>query len=103
MDCSDGLIMDVPRLARCSGLKIEVDLANLPADAACGPLSPEARAAGGEDYGLLVLVPPGQRQAFEAAGFVPLGHAESGAGVVWRIDDEPVSPPPPAFVHFERG
>lgn len=100
MDCSDGLLMDVPRLAQQSSLKIDVELGGLPDDPACGAMTPEARAAGGEDYGLLVLVPPGRREVFESAGFVALGHAEVGAGVVWRIDGEPVVPAASSFLHF---
>jgi thiamine-monophosphate kinase len=75
MDVSDGLVQDLGHLCRAGDLGAEID-------AACVPLSPPARAAGpdwlgtcltgGDDYELLLAVPPAReadlQQAARAAG-----------------------------------
>ncbi len=100
MDISDGLVGDLERMCRASGVSAEID-------AAAVPLSPAARAvlaadpsalaailAGGDDYELLVAVPPeaedGFRAAISAAGMAlteigrigPAGDAGSGVTVL---------------------
>lgn len=101
MDLSDGLATDVPRLAIASGVEIVVELDRLPADAALGDMPARARAAHGEDYGLVVLVPPERAEALAARGFVALGFARDGApGVIWREAGRAVEPVRPAFAHF---
>lgn len=75
MDLSDGLATDLPRLARASGLTLELDLDRLPVDPALPDLSPDARAAGGEDYALAVLVGPDAASRFGAYGFATIGRA----------------------------
>jgi thiamine-monophosphate kinase len=64
MDVSDGLATDLPRLARRSGVLLEVDLDALPIDPAAAALAratgrePGVLAAtGGEDYELVVALP----------------------------------------------
>jgi thiamine-monophosphate kinase len=67
MDVSDGLVQDSGHLARAAGLAVRID-------AACVPLSPFARAAGrralcltgGDDYELLLAVPPSSDKALQA-------------------------------------
>ncbi len=105
MDLSDGLATDLPRLARASGVALAVDLERLPADPLLSAVPPAQRAAGGEDYGLLILAPPERVAALEQAGFAAIGGAGEwdGAGapvVIWRqggrrtqLDAEP-------FAHF---
>ncbi len=79
MDLSDGLLKDLGRMCRASGTRAEVAFAAL-------PLSPPVRAAlaadtglaeaivaGGDDYELLISVPPAARRAF--------AHAAAAAGV----------------------
>ncbi|MBP7149428.1 MAG: hypothetical protein KBD01_18000, partial [Acidobacteria bacterium] len=62
MDVSDGLGLDLPRLARASGCGFEVEAAALPLHPGLRPLAPEpalrAALAGGEDYELLAALPP---------------------------------------------
>jgi thiamine-monophosphate kinase len=70
MDISDGLVQDLGHLCRAGGLAAELDAMRL-------PLSQPARAAGpewlttiltgGDDYELLLAVPPGQEAALQAA------------------------------------
>jgi thiamine-monophosphate kinase len=89
MDVSDGLAQDLGHLCRAGNLAAEID-------AALVPLSPQARQAGpdwlsavltgGDDYELLLAVPP----AREAA----LAEAASGAGIpVTRIGSFRAGPP----------
>ncbi len=70
LDLSDGLALDARRLATAGGLRARIDLAALPlADgvaevAAATGHEPRVRAAtGGEDYELLVALPPGRVEA----------------------------------------
>ena len=107
LDLSDGLATDLPRLAKASGLVLEVDLAALPEDPALD-IGPIERAQSGEDYGLCVLAPPALVEALSERGFVAIGRAlappnevgSSGATVVWRLGAEALDPPTPAFGHF---
>jgi thiamine-monophosphate kinase len=76
MDVSDGLVQDLGHICRASGVAAEID-----ADAV--PLSPPARAAGmlerclsgGDDYELLMAIPPGHEAALQqqaAASGIPV-------------------------------
>jgi thiamine-monophosphate kinase len=108
MDVSDGLATDLPRLARASGIRIRIDLADLPDDPAQvahageAPWMPADRAAAGEDYGLLVAVPPTAEALFEARGFARIATAleAATAGVDWFDHGIPIPAPSHAFQHF---
>ena len=85
MDVSDGLALDVFRLARSSGVRIVLDLASV-------PLHPDAHAAAaasdrtaldhalhdGEDHELIATIAVG---AVGGLGFTVIGRVESGAGL----------------------
>ena len=108
MDLSDGLQMDAPRLARASGLTLELDLSLLPEDPLLLHLSPQQRAAGGEDLGLLVSVPPARVEVFQRRGFTSLGRAltkQDQGYVRWLEDGREVHLTSEPFRHFsqERG
>lgn len=101
MDLSDGLAADLPRLATASGVQLDIDLARLPNDPALAGVSVEARAASGEDYGLVTLVPAACEADFVARGFHTIGVArEPGTvPVLWRAGDREVQLAPD-FQHF---
>jgi thiamine-monophosphate kinase len=76
MDISDGLVQDLGHICRASGVAAEID-------AAAVPLSEPARAAnllkhcltGGDDYELLMAIPPAREAALQEAA------AEAGIAV----------------------
>ncbi|MGM0575316.1 MAG: thiamine-phosphate kinase [Myxococcota bacterium] len=104
MDLSDGLAADGARLGVASGVRVVVDLDRLPPDPACGGSTADQRVSGGEDYGLLVLVPPGRREAFRGRGFSVVGRAEDGPpGVAWRREGREVDLEGASFEHFSTG
>jgi thiamine-monophosphate kinase len=79
MDISDGLAIDAGRLSRACGARARIDLAELPV---AGGVAPVARAlgqdprilaaTGGEDFELLVAVPPERLDALADAIDQPL-------------------------------
>jgi thiamine-monophosphate kinase len=95
LDLSDGLALDAVRLARASGVALELDAAALPISPetaavarALGVSAAELAATGGEDYELCFCVPEAARQAAEtAAGITWIGRAAEGEpGVRWHGD-----------------
>ena len=104
MDVSDGMAGDVGHLAAASGVAIDLRLESLPrhptveAAAKLTCIAPEALAAeGGEDYEILVALPPSFTEADAAACLrdcgVPLtriGDARAGEGVRLLLRGEPI-------------
>ena len=91
MDVSDGLVQDLGHMCRASGLGAVIDAAAVPmsdAARAAGPQWLETRLTGGDDYELLLAVPPGREDALRAAAAktgVPvtrIGRFHSGASGV---------------------
>jgi thiamine-monophosphate kinase len=103
MDLSDGLAADLPRLARASDLTLVVDLDAFPDDPALPGVSADARACGGEDYGLAALVSPALASRFRAHGFVAIGHALPPAGhlVAYQRAGRPTQLAAASFTHFD--
>ena len=89
LDCSDGLALDTLRLARASGVCVELHLDRLPiADgvervaAAAGREADVLAATGGEDYELVVTVDPADHERLSFALDVPLtvvGNVRAGS------------------------
>ena len=89
LDVSDGVASDALRLAESSHVAVDLDAGALPhapavaeVAAALGRHPAELAATGGEDFELLVAVPPERRAAAEraaaGAGLTWLGHAAEG-------------------------
>ena len=76
MDVSDGLVQDLGHLCRASGLGAVIEAALVPLSAparAAGPAWLETCLTGGDDYELLLAVPPDRESALRAAaGDVPV-------------------------------
>jgi len=76
IDVSDGLLQDLGHLCRGAGLAARIQAELVPASpqaAALGPDALEARLTGGDDYELLLAVPPGRAQALRTAcGALPV-------------------------------
>jgi thiamine-monophosphate kinase len=97
MDISDGLVKDLGRMAKVSGVRAVVRGADVPLSAslsrvlACAPEHFRDVVTGGDDYEVLAAVPPARSEEFRAAAaaegvFVTeIGVVEPGEGVL--IDD----------------
>jgi thiamine-monophosphate kinase len=88
IDVSDGLVQDLDHLCQGAGLGAVVQaelVPTSPAAAACGPDMLEARLTGGDDYELLLAVPPERAKALqEICGDLPvtrIGVFAPGEGV----------------------
>ena len=81
MDVSDGLVQDAGHMARASGVALEIETDQVPVSAAgrhAGPRFVASGVAGGDDYELLLAVPPENERAMLLA-------AEAAAVPVTRI------------------
>jgi thiamine-monophosphate kinase len=89
IDLSDGLATDARHVAERSGVAIVVRMNDVP----CAPgVSADEAATGGDDYELLVTVPPERREAAEAAAPLTwIGEVSTGNGLVLLGPDGPVS------------
>ena len=110
MDLSDGLAADLPRLCGASGCGARVDLERVPV-AACVPAvcaefgltGDTAAITGGEDYRLLVSVPPsGWDEGLVAAtGLTAIGTlTKAGDGLALVAQGRESAWPEPGFDHF---
>lgn len=78
MDLSDGLAVDLPRMAQASGCDFELNTAALPCHPGC---TAQQALADGEDYELLLALPPAAMAHLHAApapGLTPIGRLIPG-------------------------
>jgi thiamine-monophosphate kinase len=111
IDVSDGLAGDLPKLAGASGVAAHVDVGRLPTSGALRQLvSPAAAAelalAAGDDYELLVAVPPARFDELTAIArrlnltFTAIGELRPGSGVTWTLGGQPYAAPTRGYEHF---
>lgn len=81
LDLSDGLAADVRHLAAASNCAAEIDLDKVP----CGPGVPDGKyaAEGGEDYELLVALPPDAAPPLLDVKLTEVGRLVTGTGVTF--------------------
>jgi thiamine-monophosphate kinase len=88
IDLSDGLATDAGHVATRSGVELRVRLEDVPRPAG---VTPEEAATGGDDYELLVTVPPAYREAAAAAAPLTwIGEVSAGSGLLLLGPDGPV-------------
>jgi thiamine-monophosphate kinase len=89
MDVSDGLLIDADRLARASGVSVEIEIAAIPLSAAARArgAGPVTCATAGDDYELLFTAPAGRAGEVAAladgtrAPLMRIGRVTTGLGV----------------------
>jgi thiamine-monophosphate kinase len=113
MDVSDGLLGDLAKLTRASGVGASVDLARLPISPALAVHADRARCEryvlnGGDDYELLFTLPPqfaAQADAIAAGAGCDvhrIGEIETGSGVRCLREGRVESIEETGFDHFAR-
>jgi thiamine-monophosphate kinase len=111
MDLSDGLAGDLPKLCEASGAAAHVDVARLPLSRAMQALVPPSAAreyalTAGDDYELLIAVPPQRFDDLTAAArqlnltFSPIGELRPGSGVTWTCEGRPYGAARHGYDHF---
>ena len=111
MDVSDGLVQDLGHLCGASGLAAEIGVDLVPLSAAGRKAGPDWLATcltGGDDYELLLAVPPDRSEALRAAAAAAgiavtrIGHFHSGPAEVMVRDasGEPLALTKGGWSHF---
>jgi thiamine-monophosphate kinase len=111
IDLSDGLVGDLPKLAAASGLGAHVDVERLPLSRALSTVAGPASAldfalGGGDDYELLLAVPPARFDALasRAAAFnltlTAIGELRRGNAVHWLRGSRSYVPAVSGYSHF---
>lgn len=112
MDVSDGLAGDLAKLCRTSGVAAEVDVAQVPlseaarAAVAVDPALLETALSGGDDYEILLTLPPERLEAFRKAAteagvaVTEIGRIVDGQGARFMRDGQTLRFARPSFSHF---
>ena len=113
MDVSDGLVGDLGKLARVSGVAATVDAARVPlseaakAALAADPALLETALTGGDDYEIVCTVPAGKVEKFRSAAkaanvaVAEIGRIAAGSGTAFLAGDgKAIFFPQGSFSHF---
>ncbi|MBI2893025.1 MAG: thiamine-phosphate kinase [Deltaproteobacteria bacterium] len=108
IDVSDGLALDLERLARASGVGAVVRIDRVPTIAGHADLARLVGASpvdlalgGGEDYELLFTLPPAESARADTLGATRIGEIVAGAGAIFLDSDgQRASPGAVGFQHF---
>jgi thiamine-monophosphate kinase len=112
MDVSDGLAGDLAKLCRASSVAAEVDVARVPlSDAARATLVAnssllETALGGGDDYEIVLTLPPEKLGAFQDAArgagvaTAEVGRVKAGEGACFMRDGSPLAIARPSYSHF---
>ncbi len=111
MDVSDGLVQDLGHICRASGVAAQIEAAAVPLSDAARAAEPdwlETCLTGGDDYELLLAVPPARSDALRsaaAAAGIPvtrIGHFHSGRPevIVRTASGEPLAITRGGWSHF---
>lgn len=111
IDLSDGLVGDLPKLATASSLAAHVEVEKLPLSRALRAAVATTQAfewalAAGDDYELLVAVPPPRFDELAAAAgrlnlmLTAIGELRPGSGVTWSLAGAPFAAPAQGYDHF---
>lgn len=113
MDLSDGLSGDLPKLAQASGVAAHVDVERLPISPALRAIADEQQSrdwaiSAGDDYELLLAVPPERFALLQAAAkrlnltLTIIGELRPGTGVTWSLNGKEFVPQGSGYDHFGR-
>lgn len=112
MDVSDGLAGDLAKLCRTSDVAAEVDVARVPlSEAARAAIAADAALletalSGGDDYEILLTLPPERLEAYRKAATeagiaaTEIGRIVAGQGARFLHDGKALSFARPSFSHF---
>ena len=111
MDVSDGLVGDLPKLAAASGVAAHVEVERLPLSDSLRAAVPLDQArdwalAAGDDYELLLAVPPLRYAELAAAAsrlnltLSAIGELRAGCGVTWSLNGRHFAPGVRGWDHF---
>jgi thiamine-monophosphate kinase len=112
MDVSDGLVGDVAKLCRASGVAAEIDVARVSlSDAvrsavAAEPAALETALTGGDDYEIVLTLAPEKLAAFRAAAdatgvaATEIGRITAGEGARFLQDGRPLTFARTSYSHF---
>jgi thiamine-monophosphate kinase len=111
LDISDGLVADAGHLATSSGVAVAIDRERIPLSAAAraavntDPTWWQSVLGGGDDYELILAIPPNRTEAAEAAAtnaqvaLTCIGRVTAGSGVAVLVDGQPVPIAVGGFTH----
>jgi thiamine-monophosphate kinase len=112
MDVSDGLVGDVAKLGRASGVAVEIDVARVPFSEgartaiAADPALIETALTGGDDYEIVLTLKPEKLATFCAAAdqagvaITEIGRIMAGEGARFVRDGKPLAFARSSYSHF---